>query len=184
MTTRAKLLLFRNLPNSMSLRLASPQKILSWSSGEVKNGKTYRYDELDWIEEYEGLFCQSIFGSEEDYFEPYRSERCTKMGHILLAEPVAHILFVHTGKSPASLLLGKPWQLLRKVVYFTHYLVLSQGDTPLRPLDMLSSSEYRKARKKYGGRFQAQTGAAAIQKALASLDLKGILEKLDRKSVV
>lgn len=177
---------------SMQIGLASPQKIRSWSYGEVKKPETINYRTLK--PEKDGLFDERIFGPTKDYecacgkykrirFKGRVCDRCgvevtsskvrrERMGHIELAAPVSHIWYFKGIPSRMGLVLDMSPRALEEVIYFASYVVLDAGDTPLEKKQLLSEVEYREKKEEYGDRFTAEMGAEAIQKLLADVDLE------------
>lgn len=177
---------------SMQIGLASPQKIRSWSYGEVKKPETINYRTLK--PEKDGLFDERIFGPTKDYecacgkykrirFKGRVCDRCgvevtsskvrrERMGHIELAAPVSHIWYFKGIPSRMGLVLDMSPRALEEVIYFASYVVLDAGDTPLEKKQLLSEAEYREKKEEYGDRFTAEMGAEAIQKLLANVDLE------------
>ncbi|MFG0334470.1 MAG: DNA-directed RNA polymerase subunit beta', partial [Maioricimonas sp. JB049] len=177
---------------AVKISLASPHDIRSWSFGEVKKPETINY--RTYRPERDGLFCERIFGPEKDWecacgkyrgmkYKGMICDRCgvkvthsrvrrKRMGHIELAAPVVHIWFFKSMPSRLGALLNMKTTSLEKVIYFQDYVVVDPGDTPLRKCQMLTEEEYRQAREKYGeGSFEADMGAEAIFKLLASVNL-------------
>ncbi|MFJ6991129.1 MAG: DNA-directed RNA polymerase subunit beta' [Limosilactobacillus mucosae] len=177
---------------SMQIGMASPQKIRSWSYGEVKKPETINYRTLK--PEKDGLFDERIFGPTKDYecacgkykrirFKGRVCDRCgvevtsskvrrERMGHIELAAPVSHIWYFKGIPSRMGLVLDMSPRALEEVIYFASYVVLDAGDTPLEKKQLLSEAEYREKKEEYGDRFTAEMGAEAIQKLLADVDLE------------
>ena len=177
---------------SMQIGLASPQKIRSWSYGEVKKPETINYRTLK--PEKDGLFDERIFGPTKDYecacgkykrirFKGRVCDRCgvevtsskvrrERMGHIELAAPVSHIWYFKGIPSRMGLVLDMSPRALEEVIYFASYVILDAGDTPLEKKQLLSEAEYREKKEEYGDRFTAEMGAEAIQKLLADVDLE------------
>ncbi|GAB7387303.1 DNA-directed RNA polymerase subunit beta' [Bacillaceae bacterium] len=175
----------------MKIGLASPNKIRSWSHGEVKKPETINYRTLK--PEKEGLFCEKIFGPTKDWechcgkykrvrYKGVVCDRCgvevtrakvrrERMGHIELAAPVSHIWFFKGIPSRMGLVLDMSPRSLEEVIYFASYVVTDPGDTPLEKKQLLSEKEYRNYREKYGNAFQAGMGAEAIKKLLMDIDL-------------
>ena len=179
---------------SIGIRLASPEKILEWSHGEVKKPETINYRTLK--PERDGLFCERIFGPTKDWechcgkYKKirYRGIVCDKcgvevtkskvrrerMGHIKLAAPVSHIWYFRGIPSRMGLILDISPRQLERVLYFANYIVLDAGETTLSEKQIISDQEYREAVREYGrNSFRAGMGAEAIMELLA-----------DRKSVV
>ncbi|WP_102349398.1 DNA-directed RNA polymerase subunit beta' [Bacillus sp. Marseille-P3661] len=175
----------------MKIGLASPDKIRSWSFGEVKKPETINYRTLK--PEKDGLFCERIFGPTKDWechcgkykrvrYKGVVCDRCgvevtrakvrrDRMGHIELAAPVSHIWYFKGIPSRMGLALDMSPRALEEVIYFASYVVTETGDTPLEKKQLLSEKEYRTYRDKYGQSFQAQMGAEAIRKLLYDIDL-------------
>jgi hypothetical protein len=183
---------------SVTIRLASPEDIRSWSFGEVKKPETINY--RTYRSERDGLFCERIFGPEKDWecaCGKYKGikhkgiicDKCgvmvttsrvrrKRMGHINLAAPVAHIWFFKAMPSRMGTLLGMKTSSLERVIYFQDYVVIDPGDTPLKPQQLLTEEEYRQARQKYGNQFKAGMGAEAVRELLDRLDLDELSEEL------
>ncbi|TGA96844.1 DNA-directed RNA polymerase subunit beta' [Sporolactobacillus shoreae] len=175
----------------MKIGLASPDKIRSWSHGEVKKPETINYRTLK--PEKDGLFCERIFGPTKDWechcgkykrvrYKGVVCDRCgvevtrakvrrERMGHIELAAPVSHIWYFKGIPSRMGLLLDMSPRALEEVIYFASYVVTEPGDTPLEKKQLLSEKEYRSYRDKYGAAFKAGMGAEAIKKLLQDIDL-------------
>ena len=176
----------------MKIGLASPDKIRSWSHGEVKKPETINYRTLK--PEKDGLFCERIFGPQKDWechcgkykrvrYKGVVCDRCgvevtkskvrrERMGHIELAAPVSHIWYFKGIPSRMGLLLDMSPRALEEVIYFAAYIVTDPGDTPLEKKQLLSEREYRAHREKYGQSFHAEMGAEAIKKVLHDIDLE------------
>ncbi|MCM3762390.1 DNA-directed RNA polymerase subunit beta' [Alkalihalobacillus oceani] len=176
----------------MKIGLASPNKIRSWSRGEVKKPETINYRTLK--PEKDGLFCERIFGPQKDWechcgkykrvrYKGVVCDRCgvevtrakvrrERMGHIELAAPVSHIWYFKGIPSRMGLVLDMSPRSLEEIIYFASYVVTDPGDTPLEKKQLLSEKEYRTYRDKYGRSFTAQMGAEAIRKLLADIDLE------------
>jgi len=183
---------------SVTIRLASPEDIRSWSFGEVKKPETINY--RTYRSERDGLFCERIFGPEKDWecaCGKYKGikhkgiicDKCgvmithsrlrrKRMGHINLAAPVAHIWFFKAMPSRMGTLLGMKTASLEKVIYFQDYVVIDPGDTPLKAQQLLSEDEYRQNRQKYGNSFQAAMGAEAIRELLRRMNLPELSDQL------
>ena len=178
--------------------LASPEKIRAWSSGEVKKPETINYRTLK--PEREGLFCEKIFGPTRDWechcgkykrvrYKGIVCDRCgvevtrakvrrERMGHIELAAPVSHIWFFKGIPSRMGLILDMSPRTLERVLYFASYVVLDPGETPLAKKQLLSDTEYREYREKYGKRFTAGMGAEAVKRLLEDIDLEKLSDEL------
>ncbi|WP_164218728.1 DNA-directed RNA polymerase subunit beta' [Virgibacillus sp. YIM 98842] len=182
----------------MKIGLASPEKIRSWSYGEVKKPETINYRTLK--PEKDGLFCERIFGPQKDWechcgkykrvrYKGVVCDRCgvevtkakvrrERMGHIELAAPVSHIWYFKGIPSRMGLVLDMSPRALEEVIYFAAYIVTEPGDTPLEKKQLLSEKEYRTYYDKYGKSFKAQMGAEAIRKLLHDIDLKKEVDTL------
>jgi DNA-directed RNA polymerase subunit beta' len=176
----------------MKIGLASPDKIRSWSYGEVKKPETINYRTLK--PEKDGLFCERIFGPTKDWechcgkykrvrYKGVVCDRCgvevtlskvrrERMGHIELAAPVSHIWYFKGIPSRMGLVLDMSPRALEEVIYFASYVVTEPGNTSLEKKQLLSEKEYRSYREKYGNKFQAGMGAEAIKKLLQDIDLE------------
>jgi DNA-directed RNA polymerase subunit beta' len=178
--------------DQIRISIASPEKILSWSYGEIKKPETINYRTFK--PERDGLFCARIFGPIKDYeclcgkykrmkYKGIICEKCSvevtlsrvrreRMGHIELAAPVAHIWFLKSLPSRIGLLLDMTLKSLERILYFESYVVLEPGLTPLEQHQLLSEDEYLKAQEQFGGdSFTATIGAEAIREMLKALDL-------------
>ncbi|MEX2459971.1 MAG: DNA-directed RNA polymerase subunit beta' [Paenibacillaceae bacterium] len=182
----------------MKIGLASPEKIRSWSRGEVKKPETINYRTLK--PEKEGLFCEKIFGPTKDWechcgkykrvrYKGVVCDRCgvevtrqkvrrERMGHIELAAPVSHIWYFKGIPSRMGLALDMSPRSLEEVIYFASYVVTDPGDTPLEKKQLLTEKEYRSYREKYGYAFSAGMGAEAVKKLLQDIDITKDLEHL------
>lgn len=182
----------------IKVSLASPEKIRSWSYGEVKKPETINYRTFK--PERDGLFCAKIFGPIRDYeclCGKYKRlkhrgvicEKCgvevtqskvrrERMGHIDLATSVAHIWFLKSLPSRIGLMLDMTLKEIEAVLYFEAFMVVDPGLTPLEPWQLLSEEEYLDAMDEYGDEFEAQMGAEAIKKMLQSIDLTSEAAKL------
>ena len=179
--------------DQIRISIASPEKILSWSFGEIKKPETINYRTFK--PERDGLFCARIFGPIKDYeclcgkykrmkYKGVICEKCgvevtlsrvrrERMGHIELAAPVAHIWFLKSLPSRIGLLLDMTLKDLEAILYFEKYVVLETGLTPLKDRQLLTEEEYLHAQDEYGeDAFTAQIGAEAIQSMLRGLDLE------------
>jgi DNA-directed RNA polymerase subunit beta' len=183
---------------SISVSLASPNDIRSWSYGEVKTPETINY--RTYRPEKDGLFCERIFGPERDWecacgkfkgikYKDIICDRCgvkithskvrrTRMGHINLAVPIVHIWFFRAMPSRLGTLLGIKSTALMQVIYFQRYVVTDPGDTPLKRSELLSEEQYRECREKYGSDFQAMMGAESVRELLKDMDLPALEEEL------
>jgi DNA-directed RNA polymerase subunit beta' len=188
--------------DQIRISIASPEKILSWSYGEIKKPETINYRTFK--PERDGLFCARIFGPIKDYeclcgkykrmkYKGIICEKCgvevtlsrvrrERMGHIELAAPVAHIWFLKSLPSRIGLLLDMTLKDLERILYFEHYVVLEPGLTPLQDRSLLSEEEYLRAQDEYGAdSFTAMIGAEAIREMLKSLDLEKLAVDLRRE---
>jgi len=187
--------------DAIKIGLASPEKILSWSRGEVKKPETINYRTLK--PEKEGLFCERIFGPNKDWechcgkykkirYKGVICDRCgvevtkanvrrERMGHIALAAPVSHIWYFKGIPSRMGLILDLSPRTLEKVLYFASYIVLDKGNTDLQYKQVLSEKEFREAVDKWGRTFRVGMGAEAIQELLHDIDLKKDSEDLRTK---
>ncbi|MEA2974507.1 MAG: DNA-directed polymerase subunit beta, partial [Alphaproteobacteria bacterium] len=179
--------------DQIRISIASPEKILSWSYGEIKKPETINYRTFK--PERDGLFCARIFGPIKDYeclcgkykrmkYKGIICEKCSvevtlsrvrreRMGHIELAAPVAHIWFLKSLPSRIGLLLDMTLKDLERILYFEYYVVLEPGLTALKDRQLLSEDEYLKAQEEFGGdSFTATIGAEAIREMLKGLDLE------------
>lgn len=191
-----------NIFDKVTIRIASPEVIRSWSRGEVKNPETINYRTFK--PERGGLFCERIFGPTKDWecscgkykrikFKGVICDRCgvevtqskvrrERMGHIELAVPVAHIWFFKTMPSRVGNVLGMSTRILERIIYYEDYVVIDPGGTPLRKKDLLSEAEYREKIEEYGkGSFVAKMGAEAIRELLQSEDLEQLTDELQEK---
>jgi len=181
--------------NAIKISIASPDKILSWSYGEVKKPETINYRTFK--PERDGLFCAKIFGPVKDYeclcgrykrmkhrgvvcekcgVEVIKSKvRRERMGHITLATPVAHIWFLKSLPSRIGNVLDLTLKELERILYFESWIVLDPRNTPLRKKELLSDEEYNERRDEYGVEaFQAGIGAEAVRKLLEEIDLESL----------
>ena len=185
--------------NAMKISIASPEKILSWSNGEVKKPETINYRTFK--PERDGLFCAKIFGPVKDYeclcgrykrmkhrgvvcekcgVEVIQSKvRRERMGHITLATPVAHIWFLKSLPSRIGNVMDLTLKELEKVLYFESWIVLDPKDTPLKKKELLTDEEYIEAKEQYGEKgFVAGIGAEAVRELLEEIDLEKLYEEL------
>ncbi len=185
--------------DEIKISLASPERILSWSYGEIKKPETINYRTFK--PERDGLFCARIFGPVKDYEclcgkykrMKYRGVVCEKcgvevtlqkvrrerMGHIDLAAPVAHIWFLKSLPSRIGLMLDMTLRDLERILYFENYVVIEPGLTDLTYGQLLTEEEFMDAEDAYGGdAFTANIGAEAIREMLAAIDLEALAEQL------
>jgi DNA-directed RNA polymerase subunit beta' len=182
----------------MRIGLASPELIRAWSSGEVRKPETINYRTLK--PERDGLFCERIFGPTRDWechcgkykrvrYKGIICDRCgvevtrskvrrERLGHIELAAPVSHIWYFKGIPSRMGLLLDMSPRSLEKVLYFVSYIVIDSGETPLMKKQLLTETEYRDYREKYGSLFKAGMGAEAIKKLLEEIGLEKMAKEL------
>ncbi|HEX3078032.1 MAG TPA: DNA-directed RNA polymerase subunit beta' [Lachnospiraceae bacterium] len=178
--------------DAIKIGLASPEKILEWSRGEVKKPETINYRTLK--PEKDGLFCEKIFGPNKDWechcgkykkirYKGVVCDRCgvevtkasvrrERMGHINLAAPVSHIWYFKGIPSRMGLVLDLSPRTLEKVLYFASYIVLDKGDTDLQYKQVLNEKEFKEAYDKYGSRFRVGMGAESIKELLQAIDLE------------
>jgi len=184
--------------NSVRISLASKEKILEWSFGEVKKPETINYRTFK--PERDGLFCSKIFGPIKDFecncgkykrmkhrgivcekcgVEVIQSKvRRERMGHITLAAPVAHIWFLKALPSKVGNLLDMTLKELERVLYFEGHIVVDPKDTPLTKGEVLSDEQLQQAREDFGSQFEAGIGAEAIQTMLKDLNVEELSESL------
>ena len=184
--------------DAIKIGLASPEKILEWSRGEVTKPETINYRTLK--PEKDGLFCERIFGPSKDWechcgkykkirYKGVVCDRCgvevtkssvrrERMGHIALAAPVSHIWYFKGIPSRMGLILDLSPRTLEKVLYFASYIVLDKGETDLQYKQVLSEQEYQEARESWGSSFRVGMGAEAIQELLQAIDLDKEYEEL------
>ena len=181
--------------------IASPEKIRSWSYGEIKKPETINYRTLK--PERDGLFCEKIFGPTKDFecscgkykrlrYKNVVCDRCgvevtrskvrrERMGHIELASPCSHIWFFKGVPSKMGLVLDMAPRALEEVLYFISYVVINPGSAPLEKKQTLSDKEYRAYYEKYGNTFEVGMGAEAIKKLLEEVDVDAEIEKLNKE---
>ncbi|MBI4565142.1 MAG: DNA-directed RNA polymerase subunit beta' [Planctomycetes bacterium] len=186
--------------SAVSIRLASPEEIRSWSYGEVKKPETINY--RTYRPEKDGLFCERIFGPEKDWecfcgkykgikYKGIVCDRCgveitqsrvrrKRMGHITLAAPIAHIWFFKTIPSRIGSVLAMKTSQLERVVYYQDYIVtgIRSKKCPLKEKQLLSEEQYREAKERYRDEFDADMGASAVRTLLQKVDLKKSSEEL------
>ncbi len=179
--------------DQIRISIASPEKVRSWSWGEVKKPETINYRTFK--PERDGLFCARIFGPVKDYeclcgkykrmkYKGIVCEKCgvevtvqkvrrDRMGHIDLAAPVAHIWFLKSLPSRIGLMLDMTLKDLERVLYFENYIITEPGLTNLKQYDLLSEEQYQKAVDEFGSdTFQVGIGAEAIRNILKEIDLE------------
>ncbi len=183
----------------VTITLASPETVRSWSHGEVKNPETINYRTFK--PEKGGLFCERIFGPTKDWecscgkykrikHKNIVCDRCgvevtlarvrrERMGHIELAVPVSHLWFFKCAPSRLAAVLDMSSRELERVLYYEDYIVVDPGDTPMTQRQLLNEDEYREALEKYGETFVARMGAEGVRDILAKIDLEEQLEQLE-----
>src|SRR6201996_3793393 len=185
--------------DQIRISIASPEKILSWSYGEIKKPETINYRTFK--PERDGLFCARIFGPVKDYeclcgkykrmkYKGIVCEKCgvevtvqkvrrERMAHIELASPVAHIWFLKSLPSRIGLMLDMKLKDLEQVLYFEKYVVIEPGLTPLTDRQLLTEDEFYKAQDEYGeDSFTAKIGAEAIRDLLGAIDLEKMRDQI------
>ena len=185
----------------IKIGIASPEKIRSWSYGEVKKPETINYRTLK--PERDGLFCEKIFGPSKDFecscgkykrlrYKNVVCDRCgvevtsskvrrERMGHIDLASPCSHIWFFKGVPSKMGLVLDMSPRDLEEVLYFVSYVVIDPGQAPLEKKQTLSDKEYRAYYEKYGNTFKVGMGAEAIKELLSEVDVTKEVEDLRKE---
>ena len=186
---------------ALKIGIASPEKIRSWSYGEVKKPETINYRTLR--PERDGLFCEKIFGPTKDFecacgkykrvrYKNIVCDRCgvevtrskvrrERMGHIELATPVSHIWYFKGVPSRMGLVLDMSPRDLEEVLYFVSYVVIDKGIAPLENKQTLSEKEYRQYYEKYGDGFKVGMGAEAIKELLKKVDLKKEIDEISKE---
>ncbi|MBF0253929.1 MAG: DNA-directed RNA polymerase subunit beta' [Candidatus Omnitrophica bacterium] len=191
-----------NLPvyDAISIRIAAPEVIRSWSRGEVKKPETINYRTFK--PEKDGLFCEKIFGPTKDWecncgkykrvkHKGIVCDRCgvevtlsrvrrERMGHIDLVAPAAHIWFFKSLPSRMGALCGLNVREMERVLYYEEYLVLDEGETNLRKGELLNEDKYQEALERFGPKFTAKMGAEAIEELLKDIDLDKLARKLHK----
>ena len=187
--------------DSIQIKLASPEKILEWSYGEITKAETINYRTLK--PEMDGLFCEKIFGPSKDYecscgkykrmrYKGMTCEKCgvevttskvrrERMGHIKLATPIAHIWYSKGTPNKMSLLLGISTKELESVLYFSRYIVTDPGDTELEKGQILTDREYKLQESQHKNGFTAKMGAEGILKLLEEIDLNVLESELENE---
>ena len=188
----------------IKISIASPEKILSWSYGEIKKPETINYRTFK--PERDGLFCARIFGPIKDYeclcgkykrmkYKGIICEKCgvevtlsrvrrERMGHIELAAPVAHIWFLKSLPSRIGLLLDMTLKDLERILYFEYYVVTEPGLTPLKDRQLLSEEEYLRAQEELGeDSFTAKIGAEAIRELMKGIDMPKLAVQLRQEII-
>ena len=184
--------------DSIQIKLASPEKILEWSYGEITKAETINYRTLK--PEMDGLFCERIFGPSKDYecacgkykrmrYKGMVCEKCgvevttskvrrERMGHIKLATPIAHIWYSKGTPNKMSLLLGISTKELESVLYFSRYIVTDPGETELKKGEILTEREYKLHENQFKNEFIAKMGAEGVLALLEEIDLFDLEKKL------
>jgi len=184
--------------DSIQIKLASPEKILEWSYGEITKAETINYRTLK--PEMDGLFCERIFGTSKDYecacgkykrmrYKGMVCEKCgvevttskvrrERMGHIKLATPIAHIWYSKGTPNKMSLLLGISTKELESVLYFSRYIVTDPGETGLQKGEILTEREYKLYENQFKNEFTAKMGAEGVLALLEEIDLFDLEKKL------
>ena len=185
--------------DQIRIALASPEKIRSWSFGEIKKPETINYRTFK--PERDGLFCARIFGPTKDYeclcgkykrmkYKGIICEKCgvevtlarvrrDRMGHIELASPVAHIWFLKSLPSRIAMMLDMPLKDIERVLYFEYYIVTEPGLTPLKQYQLLTEDEYARHQEDFGDdSFTAEIGAEAVRGMLMAIDLPKEADRL------
>ena len=189
--------------NAISIKVASPEEIKSWSYGEVKKPETINY--RTWRPERDALFCERIFGPEKDWecfcgkykgikYKGIICDRCgveitvsrvrrKRMGHINLAAPLVHIWFFKTVPSPLGAILNMKLSALERIIYYQDYVVIEVKNTkcPLKVGQVITTDQLDEYTLRYKGEFQADMGGRAIKKLLANLEVKSICSDLKTK---
>ena len=182
----------------ISIKIASPDVIRSWSHGEVRKPETINYRTLR--PEKDGLFCEKIFGPTRDWecscgkykrikYKGIVCDRCgvevtlskvrrDRMAHIDLAAPCSHVWFFKAMPSRMALLLNIGLRDLERVIYYEEYIVIDSGETPLKKKELLSEEKYRQYTEEYGNKFKAMIGAEAIRELLIELNLDELMASL------
>ncbi len=188
----------QNNQDRITIKIASPDIIRSWSKGFVRKAETLNYRTLK--PEKDGLFCERIFGPVRDWecncgkykgikYKGITCDRCgvtitrssarrERMGHIDLACAVTHIWFYKAVPSRLSALLQITLRDLEKLIYYEEYVVIDPGDTPLKKKEFLNEERYQEALIKYGGGFKCKIGADAVREMLREIDLTVLCKKL------
>src|SRR2546423_7796258 len=184
--------------DEIRISIASPERIRTWSHGEIKKPETINYRTFK--PERDGLFCARIFGPVKDYeclcgkykrmkYKGIVCEKCgvevtvqkvrrERMGHIDLASPVAHIWFLKSLPSRMGLVLDMTLRDIERVLYFEAYVIIDPGMTPLERSTLLSEEAYLNALEQYGDEFDARMGAEAIRDLLRAINLDEEVKRL------
>ena len=184
--------------SEISISIASPEDILSWTHGEVRSPETINYRSFK--PETDGIFCEKIFGPQKDYecacgkYKGIRNkgitcDRCgvdithahvrrERMGHISLSVPISHIWFLKCIPSYMAKLLDLTAKNLEKVIYFEQWIVTDSGNTPLLEKQLLTDEELRVAKENYGDDFKYGIGAEVVEQMLKAIELQTSIEEL------
>ncbi len=187
--------------DAISIKIAAPEIIRSWSRGEVKKPETINY--RTFRPEKDGLFCEKIFGPTRDWecacgkykrikYKGIVCDRCgveitrssvrrVHMGHIELAAPVSHVWFFKAVPSRMAILLNMTLRDVERVLYYEEYIVTSPGETSLKKKQLLNDEEYQQCLEKHGQGFAAKMGAEAIRDLLKEIDLDKMIAKFHRE---
>ena len=187
--------------DKIRIKLASPEKILEWSHGEVTKPETINYRTLN--PERDGLFCEVIFGPTKDWecscgkykrmrYKGLVCEKCgvevtrakvrrERMGHITLASPVSHIWYSKGSPNKMSLIIGISSKELESVLYFARYIVTSSQESTVEVGKILTEKEYKLLKQLYGNKFEAYMGADGILKLLTAVDLEKLRDELENE---
>ncbi|MCS6984526.1 MAG: DNA-directed RNA polymerase subunit beta' [Leptospiraceae bacterium] len=187
--------------NTISIKLASPERIREWSYGEVKKPETINYRTLK--PERDGLFCEKIFGTTKDWecfcgkFKSirYKGVVCDKchvevthsrvrrerMGHIELSYPVAHIWYYRTAPSRIAQVLDMSSNDIKSILYFERYVIIDPGDSGLEPKQLISPDDYTRLQEIHGDKFYASIGADAVKELLSMVNLEEEIRQLRAK---
>ena len=184
--------------DKIRIKLASPEKILEWSHGEVTKPETINYRTLN--PEKDGLFCEVIFGPTKDWecscgkykrmrYKGLVCEKCgvevtrakvrrERMGHITLASPVSHIWYSKGSPNKMSLIIGISSKELESILYFARYIVTSSEEDSIKVGKILTEKEYKLLKQTYPNKFEAYMGADGILKLLTAIDLEALIHAL------
>jgi DNA-directed RNA polymerase subunit beta' len=186
--------------DAISIKIASPEVIRSWSKGEVRKPETINY--RTFRPEKDGLFCERIFGPTRDWecacgkykrikYKGIVCDRCgvevtrsnvrrVRMGHIELATPVSHVWFFKAVPTRMGAILNMNLRNLERILYYEEYIVIDPGKTGLKKRQLLTDEEYQNCLEKYGQDFVAKMGAEAIRDLLKDMDIQKLIAKLNK----
>ena len=189
--------------DKIRIKLASPEKILEWSHGEVTKPETINYRTLN--PEKDGLFCEVIFGPTKDWecscgkykrmrYKGLVCEKCgvevtrakvrrERMGHITLASPVSHIWYYKGSPNKMSLIIGISSKELESILYFARYIVTSSEEDSIKVGKILTEKEYKLLKQTYPNKFEAYMGADGILKLLTAIDLEALRDELENELI-